>query len=90
MSSPISTHTTCLESETLEESSEMNKTTTNICCPQCGFDPIAFSESIPNFHEIFSNPERVNKEMMRGGILEGWRGALSGPRLNYLCWDCAH
>ena len=90
MSSPISTPTTGHEFKTNKESSEVNKKTTNICCPQCGFDPIAFSESIPNFHDIFNDPKRADKEMMRGGILEGWRGALSGPRLNYLCWDCAH
>ena len=90
MSSPISTHTTCHESKTNKESPNVNKTNVNKCCPQCGFDPIAFSESIPNFHEIFNDPQRADKEMMPGGILEGWRGALSGPRFNYLCWKCAH
>ena len=56
------------------------------CCPQCGFDPIAFANSIPNFEEKLQSCD----EFLPDGSLEHWRGSLASEELNYICRSCAY
>ena len=78
--------------QNIENKVEEKKTDNNIeknvgkCCPQCGFDPIAFANSIPNFEEKLQSDD----EFLPGGSLEHWRGALASEKPNSVCWTCAH
>ena len=51
-------------------------------CTLCGFDPVAFSKSIPNFYQ-----ELESQQFGRGEALEFWRGSLS---TRGICFKCAH
>lgn len=50
-------------------------------CKLCGFNPMEFSKSIPNFREKLKHWTHYSDE------LENWRGSLSSYGI---CFRCAH
>ena len=66
----------------LKPDAHLTKETEYKNCTICGFDPVAFSTSIPNFDQKLQS-----QQFGIGEALEFWRGSLS---TSGICWTCAH